>query len=72
MATKSSRRLSDKERAERRRQARERFQRAAEELLSSDGWARWVKTRAVFHGDCALFLRFGVSRSFCRGGVRRC
>lgn len=48
MATKSRRRLSDEKRAERRRQDRERVQRAAEELLCSEGWARWVKTRAMF------------------------
>jgi hypothetical protein len=58
MATKSSRRLTDSERAERRRHDRERLQQAARELLSSDGWARWVKTRAMFHsysaGNCML------------------
>lgn len=58
MAKKSSGRLSEQERAERRRQDRERLQRAARELLSSDGWARWVKTRAMFHsysaGNCML------------------
>jgi hypothetical protein len=58
MGKKSSRRLSDGERAERRRQDRERLQRAAEELLCSEGWARWVKTRAMFHwysaGNCML------------------
>jgi hypothetical protein len=58
MAKKSSHRLTDEERAERRRQDRERLQQAAQELLSSDGWARWVKTRAMFHsysaGNCML------------------
>jgi hypothetical protein len=58
MASKSSRRLSDQERAERRRQDRERLQRAAEELLCSEGWARWVRVRAMFHsysaGNCML------------------
>ncbi len=58
MAKKSSRRLSEQERAERRRQDRERLQRAAEELLSSEGWARWVRVRAMFHsysaGNCML------------------
>jgi hypothetical protein len=58
MATKSRSRLSDEERDERRRQGRERLQQAARELLSSDGWARWVKTRAMFHsysaGNCML------------------
>jgi hypothetical protein len=49
MAKKVSHRQTDAERAERRRQDRERLQRAAPELLSSDGRARWVKTRAMFH-----------------------
>jgi hypothetical protein len=48
MASKSSRRLSEQGRAERRRQDRERLQQAARELLSSEGWARWVRTRAMF------------------------
>jgi hypothetical protein len=58
MAKKSSRMLTEEERAERRRQDRERLRHAAEELLSSEGWARWVRTRAMFHnysaGNCAL------------------
>jgi antirestriction protein ArdC len=58
MATKPSRRLSETERAERRRQDRERLQQAARELLSSEGWARWVRTRSMFHaysaGNCML------------------
>ena len=54
MAKSSSRRLTDQERAERRRQDRERLQPAARELLSSDGWARWVKARAMFHSYSTL------------------
>ncbi len=58
MANTSSKRLSEQVRAERRRQDRERLQRAAEELLSSEGWARWVRVRSMFHGysasNCAL------------------
>jgi hypothetical protein len=58
MANKSPHRQTDEQRAERRRQDRERLQQAARELLSSDGWARWVKTRAMFHsysaGNCML------------------
>jgi hypothetical protein len=58
MAKKSSRRLTDEERAEWRRQDRERLTQAARELLSSDGWTRWVRTRAMFHnysaGNCLL------------------
>jgi hypothetical protein len=58
MAKQSSRRLTEEERAERRRQDRERLQQAARELLNSEGWARWVRTRAMFHsysaGNCML------------------
>lgn len=58
MSKKSLRRLSEAERAERRRQDRERLQRAAEELLSSEGWQRWVRVRALFYsysaGNCML------------------
>jgi hypothetical protein len=43
---KSSRRLTEQERAERRRQDRERLQFAAEQLLSSEGWRRWVRVRS--------------------------
>lgn len=58
MAQKSSRRPSEQERAERRRQDRERLQCAAQELLSSEGWARWVRVRSMFRsysaGNCML------------------
>ena len=58
MSKQSSRRLSESERGARRRRDRERLQQAAAELLSSEGWARWVKTRAMFHsysaGNCML------------------
>jgi hypothetical protein len=37
---------SEAERAERRRRDRERLQRAAEQLLSSEGWRRWVRVRS--------------------------
>ncbi len=58
MATKSRRQLSEQKRAERHRADRERLRRAAEELLSSEGWARWVRVRATFRsysvGNCML------------------
>lgn len=51
-------RLSELEREERRRQDRQRLQRAAQELLCSEGWARWVRVRAMFRsysaGNCML------------------
>lgn len=46
---KTKHRLSEVERAERRRRDRERLQAAAEQLLTSVGWQRWVRARAVFH-----------------------
>jgi hypothetical protein len=46
MANKSRRRLTDQERDERRRADRERLQKSAEQLLSSDGWQRWVRVRS--------------------------
>ncbi len=53
MANKSRRRMSEQERDDRRRAERERLQHAAEELLSSEGWARWVRIRASFHSYSA-------------------
>jgi hypothetical protein len=42
----SKRRLSEAERAERRQRDRERLARSAEQLLSSEGWQRWVRVRS--------------------------
>lgn len=39
-------RLSEAEREQRRVQDRERLKAAAEQLLTSDGWQRWVRVRA--------------------------
>lgn len=44
--TNTKRLLSEAERAERRRADRERLARAAEQLLSSEGWQRWVRVRS--------------------------
>jgi hypothetical protein len=41
-----SRQLTDQERDERRQRDRDRLENAARELLTSDGWARWVRVRA--------------------------
>lgn len=47
MASRSSRsRLSEAERAERRQRDRERLKQAAEQLLRSEGWQRWVRVRS--------------------------
>ena len=42
-------RVTDAEREARRAEDRERVTRAAQELLTSDGWARWVRARGMFH-----------------------
>jgi hypothetical protein len=59
--SKTKHRLSEVERAERRAQDRERLQRAAQELLSSEGWHRWVRARALFHSyslrNCMLLAQ---------------
>ena len=47
------RRLSEAEREQRRRADRERVKEAASELLSSEGWARWVRARQIFHAYSA-------------------
>jgi hypothetical protein len=39
--------LTDEDRAARRKTDRERLERAARELLSSEGWQRWVKVRST-------------------------
>ncbi|HWX98098.1 MAG TPA: ArdC family protein [Solirubrobacteraceae bacterium] len=52
MAT-TKRHMSEARRAERRAQDRERVEIATRALLSSDGWRRWVRARAVFHNYSA-------------------
>ena len=42
----TTRRPTNTERDPRRAQDRERLQQAAEQLLTSDGWQRWVRVRA--------------------------
>ena len=42
----TKRQLSEVEREQRRAQDRERLRAAAEQLLSSEGWRRWVRTRS--------------------------
>jgi hypothetical protein len=46
--------LSKAERAEGRERDRERLRVAAQELLSSDGWQRWVRACALFHSYCLV------------------
>ena len=41
--------LTEEERAQKRAADREYVQQAVEALRTSDGWRRWLATRAVFH-----------------------
>ena len=56
----SKRSLTDQERAQRRAQDRERLKQAAQQLLTSEGWARWVRVRAMFHSYSLVIWRAGV------------
>ena len=51
--TSRRRRLSETEREQRRQADRERVKEAALELLSSEGWQRWVRARQLFHAYSA-------------------
>jgi hypothetical protein len=48
------RRLSEPEREQRRNTERERVKKAAEQLLTSEGWQRWVRARSMFRRYSAL------------------
>ena len=57
------RRVSEPEREQRRNAERERVKKAAEQLLTSDGWQRWVRARSMFrrysaHNTMLLALDF--------------
>jgi hypothetical protein len=62
-STYGQRRLTDAEREQRRNAERERVKQAAEQLLTSDGWQRWVRARSLFrrysaHNTMLLALEF--------------
>ena len=70
--------LTADERAERRAAEREQMKAAVEALRTSDGWQRWLRTRATFHGYSLIILSAGVARvarqrpcvlTTCRQGV---
>lgn len=77
MSTTTRSRLSDAQRQERRREQREQLERACRELLTSDGWRRWVKVRSTnglarysFHNQCLLASQGyerGIDLSFVAG-----
>jgi hypothetical protein len=65
-----SRKLTEQEREQRRQQDRERLERAARELLSSDGWARWVRVRASTSlGRYSLRNQWILSSEAARRGI---
>src|SRR3954447_24027114 len=66
MARQPRRRLTDAQRDERRQADRERLGQAARELLSSDGWARWMRVRAT--NGLARYSLF-ISRRSCQTGL---
>lgn len=49
MARRRTRKLNPAEREARRRRDRERLAAATRELLTSEGWTRWLRTRATLH-----------------------
>lgn len=54
MARQTKRPLTTEERQERRAAQRERLEHATEELLSSEGWVRWLRTRSVLRSAYSL------------------
>ena len=46
--------LTDAEREQRRRAQRKELEHALEELLTSDGWKRWLHVRATLHAYSAI------------------
>ena len=64
---KPRRRLSEQERDERRRQDRERLERAVSELLTSAGWRRWLRARATLHAYSANNTLLIASQAWARG-----
>ena len=53
-------RLSEAEREQRRSAERERVKEAAEQLLTSEGWQRWVRARSMFRRYCVVIWRASV------------
>ena len=65
-----SRQLTDQERDERRQRDRDRLESAARELLTSDGWARWVRVRASNGlGRYSLLNQWLISAEGARRGI---
>jgi hypothetical protein len=65
-----SRQLTDQERDERRQRDRDRLENAARELLTSDGWARWIQVRsAVGLGRYSLRNQWLISADCAKRGI---
>ncbi len=52
--------MSEAEREQRRNAERERVKKAAEQLLTSEGWQRWVRARSMFRRYSLIISRAGV------------
>ncbi len=59
--------LTDEQRRERRRQQHRQLEQALGELLTCDGWARWLRTRSVLHGYSARNTLLISHQAFLRG-----
>jgi hypothetical protein len=70
----TGRRLSEREREQRRASDRERMRQAAEQLLGSEGWRRWVRVRSAnglsrysLNNQLLIALQTGGTASFVAG-----
>ena len=61
------RQLTDAERDQRRTAQRRELEQALEALLSSDGWRRWLRTRATLHAYSANNCLLIASQAWARG-----
>ncbi len=59
--------LSDAEREERRAAQRKELEQALAALLTSDGWRRWLRTRATLHGYSAKNTLLIAHQAWARG-----
>ncbi len=71
MAKHPSQPLTEQERAQRHRADRERLRHAAEQLLSREGWMRWVLTRSTLRGYSATNCMLLAQQCHERGIVPR-
>jgi hypothetical protein len=69
MANHRSRQISEQERAQRRHADRERLRHAAAQLLTPEGWLRWVHARSRLHGYSAANCMLLAQQCHERGMV---